>query len=129
MRYRYDAVGVHLTGIVDRDVFTQYETFIREVKPDRIGLAGFVVQNPATALTMNEMTVLILLVWSQPRDSAGLAMRAPERRIDPVVHVEWSDNDIGDARIALGVAWFAGKLDTYLSELRRQGGIQDRLEM
>ena len=56
-------------------------------------------------------------------------MRTPECRIDLIVGVERSDNDIGDASIALGVTGFAGKLHPDLPELRRQGRIQDRFGM
>ena len=66
MRYRYDAVGVHLATLVDRDIFAGYETFIREVKPDLVRPigAGIVVERPAATLTVNEMTVVVRPIWS-----------------------------------------------------------------
>ena len=55
--------------------------------------------------------MLILLIRSHPRDPACLAMRAPERRIDLIVGVERSSNDIRDTGIAVRVTGFAGELD------------------
>lgn len=99
------------------------------MKSERIRLDGVVVEQSAAAWTINEKTVLSLLVGSRSRDPACLAMRTPECRIDLIVGVERSDNDIGDASIALGVTGFAGKLHPDLPELRRQGRIQDRFGM
>jgi hypothetical protein len=87
------------------------------------------VQNPAATLTMNEKTVLIVLIGPHPSDPACLAMRTPERRIDLIVGVERSNNDIGDTGIAVGVTGFAGELDPDLPKLRWQRSIQDRFGM
>jgi hypothetical protein len=41
-------------------------------------------------------------------------MLPPERRIDPVVGVEWRDDDIGNAGVAFGMTRFACKLNANL---------------
>ncbi len=131
MRYRYDAVGVHLATLVDRDIFAGNETFIREVKPDLVRHidAAVVVERPAATWPVNEMTVVVRPLQTQSRDPARLAMLSPERRIDPVVGVEWCDEDIADAGVAFGMTGLACKLDTNLSELCRKRCIQNRFGM
>jgi hypothetical protein len=101
------------------------------VKPDlvrHIG-AGIVVEGPAATLTVNEMTVVVLLVRPQSRDPTSLAMRSPERRIDPVVGFEWRDDDIGNAGVAFGMTRLACKLNANLPKLRRKGRIDDGLRL
>lgn len=71
---------MQLATLVDRDIVAGYETLICEVKPDldwHVG-AGIVVERPAATLTMNEMSVVVLLVRPQSRDPACLAMLSPE---------------------------------------------------
>ena len=58
---------MHLAAIVDRNILTNDEAFVSEVITDFVGQAGFVVivESPATARPMNEMTMLVLLVlWT-----------------------------------------------------------------
>ena len=102
MRHRHDAVGMHLAVFVDRDIFAGHETFIGEVKPDLVWHIGaaFVVKRSAASVTMNEMTMIVRPVRPQSRDSACLAMLAPERRIGPLVSIKRRDDEIGDARVA-----------------------------
>ncbi len=75
------------------------------MKPDVVWRirAAIVVERPTATLTMNEMTVVVLLVWTQSRDPACLAIISPKRGIDPVVGIERGDDDIGDAGVAFGV--------------------------
>jgi len=126
--YRCDAVGVQLAALVDRDVFARDETLICEVKPDLIRhvLCGIVVERPAATLTMNKVTMVVLLIRPQSCDPACLAMLPPERRIDPVVLVERRNDDIGDAGVAFGVPRFSRQLNANLPKLCRKGCIQDR---
>jgi hypothetical protein len=49
MRYHYDTVGMRLVGLFDRNIFAQYETFVREVNSDLVRHAGVVVEGPAAA--------------------------------------------------------------------------------
>jgi len=85
VRNQCDAVGVQLATLVDRDIFAGYETFIREVKPYlvwHIG-AGIVVEGPAAALPMNEMTVVVPFVRPRsdmPRDARATASGRSGRR-------------------------------------------------
>jgi hypothetical protein len=76
VRYRYDAVGVHLATLVDRYVLAGYEMFIREVKSDLVRhiAAIVVVERPAATLTVNKMTVVVWPFWPQSRDPAGPMM-------------------------------------------------------
>ena len=127
MRHGYDAVGVHLATLVDREIFVGHETLICEVKPDLVRRIG-VVERPAAA-TMKEMTVLVFLVRPQSRDPACLAMLSPQLRVDAVVGIERRNDDIGVTGVAFGVASFACKLDADLPKLRRKACIQDRLGM
>jgi hypothetical protein len=83
------------------------------------------MERPAATLTMDEMTVVVLPVRPQSRDPACFAVLPPERRIDPVVGIEWRDDDIGDASLTSGVIRLARKFDAKLPELRRQRCVQD----
>ena len=83
--------------------------FVREMKPNLVRhfLGGIVVERPAATSTMNKMTMVVLLVRPQSYDPARLAMISPERRINPIVGVEWRNHDIGDAGVAFGVPGFS----------------------
>jgi hypothetical protein len=111
-----------LCHFVDRDIFAGYKTLIGEVKADLVESmgAGVVMESPAATLAMNEMTVIVLLVRPQSRDSACLTVLAPEHRLNPVIGIERRDDNIGDAGIAHGVTGFACKLDPYLPKLCRK---------
>ena len=63
-----------------------------------------IVQRPAAAGLMHEMAPLVLLVRAQSRDPAGFAMLPPEFWVDPAVEIERRDDDVGDGRVAFGVA-------------------------
>lgn len=95
---------MHLSGLVDRDVFAGYKTLILKVKSDLVWSIGtsIVVKRPAAALAVNETAVLILLIRPQSRDPACLAMLSPEYWINPVAPIERRDDGIGDASVALG---------------------------
>ena len=71
--------------------------------------------------------MLVLLVRTLAHDPAGVAMLAPELCIDAVLGIERRHDDIGHLGIAFGMAGLAGQRETELPELRRQGGVQDRL--
>ena len=119
---------MHLAALVDRDIFAGYETFIGEVKSGLVRYIGAaaVMERPAAALTMDEMTNIVLPVRPPARDPACFPMLSPECRIDPVVRTEGRDDDIGDASVAFGMAGLACKFDVNLAALRRQGSVQDR---
>ena len=118
---------MHLATLVDRNIFARYKALVREVISDLVRRIG-VAERPAAA-AMNEMTVLVILVRPKSRDPARFAMLALELRVDSVVGIEWSNDDIGVAGVAFGVTGLACKLDTDLPKLRRKGCIQDRLGM
>ena len=44
-----------------------------------VGQIGFtvIVEAPGAGRVVHEMTMLVLLVWTLPRDAAGFAMRPP----------------------------------------------------
>ncbi len=78
---------MHLAAIVDRNILTNDEAFVSEVITDFVGQAGFVVivESPATARPMNEMTMLVLLAWTLAYDPACFSMLPPELCIDAVL--------------------------------------------
>ena len=78
---------------------------------------------------MNEMTELVLFIWTLPRDPAGFAMLFPQPCVDAAIGIEGCHEDIGDFVVAFGMTGFAGEHDAELPELRRQRGIQDRLAL
>jgi hypothetical protein len=122
---------MHLAAIVDRNIFTNDEAFVREVITDFVGQAGFVVivESPTTARPMNELTMLVLLAWSLAYDPACFSMLPPELCIDAVLGIERRHDDVGHLRIAFRMVGLAGKRNTDLSELRRERCIEDRLSL
>jgi hypothetical protein len=64
MRYHYDTVGMRLVGLFDRNIFAQYETFVREVNSDLVRHAGVVVEGPAAARAVNELAEGVVLIGS-----------------------------------------------------------------
>src|SRR3982750_4266018 len=90
--------------------------------------SGFavVVESPGAVSVMDELAVLVVLVWTLPRDPAGLAIGPPQFRIDAAIGIDGCHENIGNFRVALGMSGLAGQRDADLTELRRQRGIQDR---
>ena len=129
IRYRRHTVGMHLAALADRDVLADDEALIRKMIADVVGQARFVIimEAPAAAWPVNEMTVRVLLVRALAHHPADIAMLPPEFCIDAILGIERRHDDIGHLGIALGMTGFAGECDTHLPELRRQGGVQDRL--
>jgi hypothetical protein len=75
---------MHLAALLDLSIFTGYETFIGEMKPDFIGClgAGIVAESRAATFTIDEMTVVVLPIRPQSRNPACFAMlpaTAPDR--------------------------------------------------
>jgi hypothetical protein len=120
---------VRFAALVDRDIFAGYKALIREVKSDLVGSVGadVAMERPAATLTMNEMTVIVLLVRPQSRDPACFAMLAPEHGLNPVIGIERRDNSEGDTGIAFGVTGFACKFNVDLPKLRRHGCVEKML--
>ncbi len=116
---------MHLVARVDRDILANDETLVGETITGFVEQIGFavIVESPSAARVVDEMTMLVLLVWTQPRDPAGFAMRTPEFRVDTAVDIDRRDEDIGYVVVALGMTGLAGQRDTDLPKLRRQGGI------
>jgi hypothetical protein len=79
-----------------------------------------IVQRPAAAGPMHGMAPLVVLVRAQSRDPAGVAMLPPEFWVDPAVGIERRDDDVGNGRVAFGVAGLSRELQANLPELRRQ---------
>ena len=132
IRYRRHPIGVHLAAFVERDIFADDEAFVREVIADVVrqtGLAVVIVESPAAAWPVNQMTMLVLLVRALAHDPAGVAMLAPQSCIDAVLGIERRHDDIGHLGIAFGMAGLAGQREAELPELRRQGSVQDRLRL
>jgi hypothetical protein len=128
MRHRRHAIGVHLAAFIERNILADNEAFVREMIAGFVGQIGFVVvvESPGAARMLDEMTMLILLVWTQPSDATCVAVRSPQFGIDTAIHIDRRDEDIGDFVVALGMPGLAGQCDSDLPELRRQGGVQDR---
>lgn len=131
VRHRRHAIGVHLTALVDRHIFADDEAFVREVITNVVRQAGFVVivESPGAAWVVDEMTMLVLFVWTQPCDAACFTMRPPQFRIDTAFGIDWRDEDIRDFVVAFGMVGLAGQCNADLPKLRRQGSIQDRPEL
>ena len=71
---------MHLAAFVERDILADEEAFVREMIADFVRQAGFavvIVERPAAAGPVNQVTMLILLVRALAHDPAGLAMLAP----------------------------------------------------
>jgi hypothetical protein len=128
---RYDAVGMHLSAFIDRDILSGRKTFICKMEPDLVWrfLGCTVVEYPAAALAVDEMADAIFLTRAQPYDPAYFAVLAPKRRVDPIVAVERCDDDIGNAGIAFRMARLARELDANLVKLCRKRCVQDRFWM
>lgn len=79
MRNRRHAIGVRFAALVDRDVFTGHEMFVGEMVADFVGQIGLAVimEAPCAAGVVYEMTMLVLLVGTQARNPAGLAVMLP----------------------------------------------------
>jgi hypothetical protein len=118
MTHHHNTVSVHLARFVDRDVFARNKAFIPEMKSDVVGPgAGLIMECPASAGLMHEVTAAILLIGPHPRNPAGFAMRSPEFRIDPAVQIERRDDRVGDSSVAFGMIGLACELNTNLPEL------------
>jgi hypothetical protein len=120
---------MHLAAIVDRNIFTNNEAFLREVITDFIGQAGFVVivESPTAARPMNESSMLVRLAWTLAYDPACFSMLPPELYIDAVLGIERRHDNVGHLRIAFWMTGPSGQRETELPELRRERCIEDRL--
>ena len=78
---------------------------------------------------MNQMTMLVLLIRPLAHDPAGVAMLPPQFCVDAILGIERRHDDIGDLGIAFGTPGLAGQRQAELPELRREGGVQDRLRL
>jgi hypothetical protein len=122
---------MHLAAIVDRNIFTNDKTFVREVITDFVGQAGFVVivESPTTARPMNESSMLVLLAWTLAYDPACFSMLPPELYLDAVLGIERRHDNVGHLRIAFWMTGLSGQREAELPELRGQGSIQYRLRL
>src|SRR4029078_1118209 len=99
---------MHFAVFVDRDIFAEYETLLSEVKSEVVGRIR-ITERPAAA-PMNEMTVPLILVRPQSRDSARVSVLPPKFLVDVVVRIKRCDNDISEPAITFGVTMLARKL-------------------
>jgi hypothetical protein len=78
---------VHFTALVDRDIFADDETLVGKVIADLVGLVGFavLVETPAAARPVHEMTMPVLFVRTLAHDPAGFAMFSPNLCVDAVL--------------------------------------------
>ncbi|WP_456718746.1 hypothetical protein [Bradyrhizobium sp. USDA 4350] len=121
---------MHAVRLMNGDVFAEPKALVAEMISGFIGCrTGHVVMEaPAAAPTMNEMTELIVFRGALTNDAASLAMGFPGLDIDPRCRVERGNDDIADRGRALGVIMLARALKPNLPERVRQRSVLQRRE-
>lgn len=118
MSCRYDAEGMHFTFFADRYVFSRYEMLVRKMVADIISTAlrNIVLKGPGPARSVDQMAEVVVLAGAEARNPAGFAVAFPQIRIDPIIQVEWCDDDISDIGVAGRMSGFACELKPDLPE-------------
>jgi len=121
-QHRDDAIEVHAIRFADGEIFAGFEFLAAEMVAGFIrGVAGdVVVETPAPAWTVNEMTEIIFAVGALADDAAGVLMLSPSFRVDPRFRVKGRNENIGSLAVAFGMIVIACAFEADIAKFAGQ---------